>query len=90
MSSKSGDELSTESIAAVQEVRDGDRLLGETAYNDEPTREGWVYRDAYHVEWGDVPGQLTGWTGAYRTRGAAERALRDALAEQAERDAERR
>ncbi|MEU6261730.1 hypothetical protein [Saccharopolyspora shandongensis] len=75
-SSKENDERSTECVNKIQEVRDdADLLLGETGWNDEPTRTGFVARSAHYAKWG-IPGQVTGWVGIWPTRLAAENELR--------------
>lgn len=75
-SNKANDELSTENVTDLEDVRAPDgALIGQTGYNDEPTRTGFVARDAHYAKWGDIPGQITGWVKAWRSRGAAEDAL---------------
>jgi hypothetical protein len=35
---------------------------------DVVTEYAWQWRDAVHAQYGDAPGQLSGWTGEYGTR----------------------
>lgn len=74
---KFADEMSTEDIDQEKEVFDGDELIGETARSSEPKQRGYMARTAHYVRYGNIPGQMTGWVGPYRTRKEAEEKLRE-------------
>lgn len=78
-----GDEMSMASVEGdLVEVTDADgRLLGEVAQVEWAGHgTAWMARDAWHAEWGDIPGQHAGWHGSFPTEDAAAVALREAVA----------
>lgn len=77
------DEMSTMDVNPEHDVHDdAGHLIGQVAdvhINGSGWR--WMARDAWHVEWGDIPGQIMGWAGNFPTKRAAAVALANAVAQ---------